>query len=123
MDTLEKLEVKVDKAREAVKRAKLAVHESTNDYEKGVKKTVLKRSKTNLSNAKTAYKDAKPKSASRQKIADVHELLKNTARKIPVKKTLSWTGLAATTVITFIGGYVLYDRLGKNGESPTQDSM
>jgi len=123
MDTLEKLEVKVDKAREAVKRAKLAVRDSINDYEKSVKKTVLKRAKTNLRNAKIAYKDAKPKSAIRQKMVGVHELLKDTMRKIPVRKTLSWTGLAATTVITCIGGYILYDRLNKNNESPAQDSM
>jgi hypothetical protein len=126
MDELEKLEklmIKVKKAQEAVGRAKLAVRESTNDYEKDIKKRVLKSAKTKLKNAKIAYKDAKPKSVIRQKMGDVHELLKNTMRKIPVKKTLSWTGLAATTVITFIGGYVLYDRMGKNGESPTKDSM
>jgi len=123
MDNLEKLEVRVEKAREAVKRARLAVRESTNDYEKSTKKTVLKRARTKLKNAKMAYKEAKPKSAFRQKASDVKEVIKNTTRKIPVKKALSWTGLAITTVITFVGGYVIYDRVVKNGEPPAQDSM
>lgn len=123
MDSLEKLEVKVQKAREAVKRAKPAVREAIDNYEKVSKKRVLKSARTKLKNAKIAYKEAKPKSALQQKASDIKESIKNTSRKIPVKKALSWTGLAITTCVTCVCGYVIYDRVVKNGESPAQDSM
>jgi exonuclease VII small subunit len=123
MDTLEKLEIKVNKARKAVKRAKLSLRESINDYEKGVKKRVLKTARTKLKNAKTAYKAAKPKGVVRERMAYIHESVKNTARKIPVKRALTWTGLAVTTVATTVVGYLLYEYVNKSDESPAQDSM
>ncbi len=123
MDTLEKLELKVQKAKEAVKRAKLAFCESINDYEKGVKKRIFKSARTKLTNAKLALKEARPKGATRQKMSDVYESVKNTIKKVPVKKAASWTGLAIVTVVTGIAAYVGYDYFNKDDEAEAQDSM
>jgi hypothetical protein len=123
-EELKILAEKVDKAKDSVARAKASVKEATGEYEIDSKKTVLKRAKTNLKNAKAAYKAAKPKSAIRRKVTAVKEAIGNTARKIPVKKALTWTGMALTTVATGVGGYLLYDYFHKDGEATTgKDSM
>lgn len=123
-DELKTLKDKIESCKESVKTAKAALKETTDDYSRDSRVKVLKSAKTKLKNAKIAYKAAAPKSAIRRKAAAVKEAVGDTARKIPVKKALTFTGLAITTVVTAVGGYLLYDYFHKDGEATTgKDSM
>ncbi len=114
---------KIDKAKESVKTAKANLKETTDEYSKDSRKKVLKSAKTKQKNAKAAYKAAKPKGAIRQKASAAKESIKDTARKIPVKKALSWTGLAVASVVTVVGGFMLYDYMSKDDENVEADTM
>lgn len=122
-DELKILGEKVDKAKESVVRAKVALKEANGEYAIDSREKVLKAAKTRLKTAKASYKEASPKSAIRQKASAAKESIKDTASKIPVKKVLSWTGLAITTVATALGGYLVYEYFNKDGEENTQDSV
>jgi len=123
-DELKTLKDRIESCKESVKTAKAALKGTIDDYARDSRVKVLKSAKTKLKTAKTAYKAAKPKGAIRQKASAVKEAIGNTARKIPVKKALTWTGLAITTVATGVGGYLLYDYFHKDGEATTgKDSM
>jgi len=120
---LKVLKDKIGKCKEAVKTAKVNLKETTDEYSKDSREKVLKSAKTKLKSAKAAYKATKPKSAIRQKASAAKESIKDTARKIPVKKALSWTGLAVATVVTTVGGWILYDYLTKDSDGAEADSM
>ena len=122
-DELKILAEKVDKCKDSVNRAKVSLKEVDGEYAIDSRKKVLKSAKTKLKNAKAAYKAASPKSAIHQKAAAVKEVIGNTARKIPVKKALTYTGLAITTVVTAAGGYLVYEYFNKGSEEGNQDSM
>jgi len=122
-EDLKILAQKVEKCKESVKTAKDNLKKVSDEYSQDARKTVLKRSKTNLKKATDAYKAARPKGVIHQKVSAAKESVKDTARKIPVKKALSWTGLAVVTVATTVGGWLIYDYLTKDGNEAEADSM
>lgn len=123
MDELQKLQVKIEKARAAVKRAKTNLKSAKSAKDKAMRQRILKGMKTRLKVAEVAYKAAKPKSSFRKKAEETHDNLKDKGRRLPIKKVVTWTGLAITTVITAVGGFMLYEYLNKDGEAPAQDSV
>ncbi len=122
-DRLKILAEKVKSCKESVKTAKAVLKETTDNYSRDSRVKVLKSAKTKLKNAKKAYTAAKPKGAIRRKAAAVLESIGNTTRKIPVKKPLTYTGLAITTVLTAVGGYLVYEYFNKGSEESAQDSV
>lgn len=123
MAELKTLKGNVQKRQASVKKAKAAFKTAEDKPQKVLRKRVLKGMKTKLKTSQAAYKAAKPKGKIHTKVDQAKESVLNAGKKIPFKKALSWTGLAVATVITAVGGFVVYDYLNGDGEIPIKDSM
>ncbi len=117
-DELKTKKLAVEKARVSVKRQRKALKVAPEDKKK-IRARVLKTAKTRLANAEKAYKEAKkaePKISIREKIGNAVNSITVTAKKIPVKKTFTYTGLAITTVATGFGLTALYSYMKKDSD-------
>lgn len=123
MDILESLKLDVERKRESVKRNKASYKKAKDETQKIIRKRILKAARTKLEKAEKAYKAAMPKNAFQEKIEKSADSVKATCKKIPFKRAISWTGLAVTTVVTAIAGFLIYDQLNQDSETPAKDSV
>lgn len=115
MITVEDATKKVQKAKDAVARAKTKFKEA-NEFQKETRRKVLKSAKTKLSNAKDKLSYLKTEENGDSKAKKAKDWTCKKISKVPVKKALSWTGLSIVTVGTAIGAFALYEAL-KNEDS------
>ncbi|MCF8019811.1 MAG: hypothetical protein K9L62_10410 [Vallitaleaceae bacterium] len=116
MSGVETLKEKMEKAQESVKRQKAAYKAHKGTEKEKLRKRILRASETKFQNAKRAYQGKCKTSGSsiKDRFSNTKQNVMNTG-----KKAFTWTGLAIVTVVTGIGGFLVYDHFKSNEEKET----